>query len=574
MDLTQRIHKEDLKKPFDLIIIGGGINGAATARDAAERGLRVLLLEKEDYAYGCSSHSTRLIHGGLRYLEHFEFALVQESLEEREILLRNYPHLVQPLELCIPVYSYSRNGLLKLNAGMMLYDFFSQGKSMPNYRPIPKSKMSQEGLQVKQENLKGAVAYFDGQSCFVERICLENILSAEELGAFCLNHCEVTEVQVELKADQEIIHQYGEKVAGKTDDKSLYKVTGVRFKDKLNGNLPYTATAKRVINMAGPGVDIINEKVKQSDNFYPTHPLGKLIGGTKGSHIVVEEFPGAPRDKGIYVEAKSDGRPFFILPFKLGTNDPLYLIGTTDIYLSAEEAVDPYTAQISEAEIDYLIKETNNLFPQARLEAQDVIKTFCGVRPLPYVDEKTNPGAITRRHFIHNHGLDNKGIENYYSVIGGKITTFRNLAKEIVDQFTSVDCLTHNSATVSSNFDDLEFTDYIKQNLKTFLLRYPKLESQTVMHLLMLYGSRAEEVMRLTIEEPELAQKLDPDFEDIAAQVVFAIRKEHAYTIEDIVNRRLTIGLSLDKISLDLRNKIQEYLNRETELNKRRIRNR
>lgn len=526
MKFQKRLEEYNLKQKFDIAIIGGGINGAGIARDAALRGLKVILLEKNDFASGCTSHSTRLIHGGLRYLEHLEFDLVAESLREREILLRNYPHLVNPLGLFIPSYKHSKVGLAKLNLGMMIYDMLSANKSLSPYKSISKSRLDEMVIAIDHYDLKGGVFYYDAQASFVERIVLENILTAERHGAICLNHAEVVEIKVKKQSKQFI-------------------AKGLRFKDHLNFKRPVDIEADQIINVSGPWVDQINTKIRE-ENAYPIpKALKPKIGGTKGSHIVVKSFTGGPKQFGIYNEARSDGRPFFILPFKLGMNDDLLLIGTTDIFLEPNEKLNDL--KISEKEIDYLINETNLLFPTAFLNKFSILKTYCGVRPLPYNDSKNfkKPfaGKITRKHFIHNH--NEEGLKNFYSIVGGKITTFRQLSKEVVDLFTFEESSTHKIPTIGSNFRGQSFYDYLQFYSKLFSDEY-LVDTSTALHLIMLYGSRAVEVLELCRAEPHLANRIHGDFEDIEAQIVFAIRSEKAYTIEDILDRRLTIGLLRD----------------------------
>ncbi len=558
MSSIRHLDKTLFSKAFDLIIIGGGINGAGLARDAAERGLKVLLLEKNDFASGCSSHSTRLIHGGLRYLEHFEFDLVKESLREREILFKKYPNLVHRLQLMIPVYEHSRMGMLKLRLGLSIYDLLSGNKSLKPYESHSKKELLHGSLGLNKHGLKGALSYYDGQACFIERICLENILSAEEMGAICLNHCEVTEIQCDPLEDND------------PDTTAKYIVRSVRFKDLLNKSLPYTAQAKYVINMTGPAVDLMNTRLRQRESLYPPHPLPQRIQGTKGSHIVVESFKGAPKNHGVYAEAFKDSRPFFILPFKLGFNKDLYLIGTTDLFLTEDEEARPHQLKISNQEIEYLLDETNRLFPHAHLKPDDIVKTFCGVRPLPYDPRAKSAAAVTRRHFIYHHAKDEDGVQNYYSILGGKITTFRNLSKEILDLFTSVDCLTAIEPSIGCNFNDLPFETYLKQKLPEYLGAYD-LEAATIMHLIMLYGTRAEDVMQLCQINPKLKQRIHADYEDIEAQIVFAIRYEKAYTLEDILERRLTIGLSRDLVDMQVLNIISQHISNELDLTKNRL---
>ena len=357
---------------YDVVIIGAGINGAGIARDAAMRGLKVLVIEKGEPGAGTTSASTRLIHGGLRYLEHFEFGLVYESLRERETLLRIAPDLVRPLAITIPIYKQSRRGRLTIQAGMILYDLLSWRKSLPRHRMFSRAETVERWPGLNPEGLVGSALYYDAQVEFPERLVLANVLSAREFGAEVLTHTRVTGFAVE---------------AG--------KVSGVEFQNEF-------VEASVVINAAGPWIDLVLEPVESP----------KLIGGTKGSHIVVAPFSGAPAN-GIYLEARSDGRPIFIIPW-----NKLFLIGTTDVRFEG----DPDEVRCELWEIEYLLSETNLAFPGAKLTGDSILYTYSGVRPLPNQNS-------TRRHFIREHPR----LSNLLSIVGGKLTTYRSLAEECVD---------------------------------------------------------------------------------------------------------------------------------------------
>lgn len=371
--------------PHDVVIIGAGINGAGIARDAAMRGLKVLLIDKGDLGGGTTSASTRLIHGGLRYLEHFEFGLVRESLREREILLRIAPHLVRPLAIAIPIYKQSKRGRLTVRAGMILYDLLSWNKSLPRHRMLSRAETLERWPGLNPEGLVGSALYYDAQVEFPERLVAENVRSAINFGAEVLTFTRVTRFAVE---------------DGKVSGVELVSESGqTRF-----------AEAAVVINAAGPWVDLVLERAPVESP--------KLIGGTKGSHIVVPPFPGAPSNA-IYLEARSDGRPIFIIPW----ND-LYLIGTTDVRFEG----DPDDVRCELWEIDYLLTETNLALPGAHLTRDSIVYTYSGVRPLPVTGEKDEQ-SITRRHFIREH----PELANLLSIVGGKLTTYRSLAEECVD---------------------------------------------------------------------------------------------------------------------------------------------
>jgi len=496
---------------YDLIIIGGGVNGAATARDAALRGIKTLLLEKGDYASGTSSWSTRLVHGGLRYLEYFEFSLVRESLREREVLLRTAPHLVNPLLLTVPVYSDRSRPYWKISAGMLLYDLFSYDKTLPSHRMLPKEKFHQLFRYLDQDGLKGGAQYYDGQAVYAERLCLENIIAAEEAGATCLNYAEVTGL---VRAGDKITHLEG--------------------KDQLSGEAFTVQGSDRavIVNTSGPWVDQVCQRGERNQQ---TAPIGKeqKIGGTKGSHIVVPPFSGAP-NTALYVEAKSDGRPFFIVPW-LG----MYLIGTTD--LRFQGSLDQVKAD--NEEIDYLLRETNLIIPSAQLSRNDVKFTYSGVRPLPYT-EGQKAGSVTRKHIIYDHGSE--GVKNLISLIGGKLTTFRHVAEELVDAVCKKQkrpapaCPTLNTpfpgAVVPSD-------ERVTQAIQTYRDRVPL---TTLDHLFTLYGARATEVLKLIDESPNLAEPITTKLPDIKAQIVYAVQEEAAHTFVDILRRRTTIAMQLN----------------------------
>ena len=368
-----------LASEFDVIIIGAGINGAGIARDAAMRGLKVLLLDKRDIASGTSSASTRLIHGGLRYLEHFEFGLVRESLRERETLMRIAPHLVKPLPITIPIYKQSSRGRMTVRAGMIAYDLLSYRKSLPPHRMLSRAKTLEQSPGLNPEGLLGSARYFDAQVEFAERLVVENALSAREHGAEIVTYAPVAKISAE----------------------------GVEF--VVDGGTHF-ARASVVINAAGPWVDQLLERAQVEST--------RLIGGTKGSHIVVPPFPVASKSA-IYLEAQTDRRPFFIIPWNGN-----YLIGTTDVRF--EEDPDQVRSELWE--IDYLLAETNRAFPGAGLTRDRILFTYSGVRPLPFTRNEKEKN-ITRRHFIREH----RSMKNLLSIVGGKLTTYRSLAEECVD---------------------------------------------------------------------------------------------------------------------------------------------
>jgi glycerol-3-phosphate dehydrogenase len=520
---VRTITQDILDKEFDVIIIGGGINGAGLARDAAERGLSVILLEKGDFASGTTSYSTRLIHGGLRYLEHFEFQLVRESLRERETLLRIAPHLVRPLPLVIPIYKDSKRGYAEIKIGMSLYDMLSYNKSLESHKMLKREEIVEAEPNIKREGLVGAAIYYDCQVVFPERMCLENIFSAQERGALVLNYTEVTDVLVES-------HSRKGRMARFRKEKRAVK--GVQFRDLLTGN-EYEVRGKVIVNVSGPWVD---ELCKMVDKKMP-----RKIGGTKGSHLVVPSIQNGPTEA-MYVVAEEDGRPFFIIPWRAYS-----LIGTTDTRYEGD--LDEVVA--SDWEIDYLIRETNRVLPKANMKRSDIHYVYSGVRPLPFIP-KGEERNITRRHIIHDHEKHDK-IKRFISIIGGKLTTYRSLADETMDviykklrrRFRSRRrCKTAKLPLFGGAIGSANgIEEYINANLRRIMTTYNVSES-VARHLISFYGSRCETVLMLTVSDPSLKEPICELNPDITAQVVYAVEREMAVTLADVLIRRTGIGAS------------------------------
>ena len=493
---------------YDLIIIGGGINGAAVARDAALRGVKTIVVDKEDFGAGTTSWSTRLVHGGLRYLEYFEFHLVRESLKEREVLLKAAPHLVNPIQMTIPIYGSGSRSYWEIWAGMFLYDVLSFDKTLLNHRMLSAKKMRQLFRSVNPEDLKGAAQYYDGQAEYAERLCLENIMSAQTAGATTLNYVAVAEIQ-------------------RQDD----RITGLVCEDRLTGDRFTIKSSDKavVINTSGPWVDQVLGLGQRGDR---PAPIGKdkKMGGTKGSHIIVDSFPGAP-DTALYVEAASDGRPYFIVPW-LG----MYLIGTTDLRYTGD--LDKVKA--NDDEIDYLISETNRVVPTAHLSRKDIKFTYSGVRPLPNAEGK-KPGSITRKHILFDHAKE--GVSNLISLIGGKLTTHRQVGEEMVNmvyrkwQQPAPECLTDRQPLPGAIMPDDPKVD---EMLETY---GDRVAADSIHHLFIVYGAKAPEVLALVDDDASLGEKIVNYLPDIGAQAVYAIRSEMAYSLADICRRRTTLSM-------------------------------
>ena len=488
----------DDEQPYDLAVIGAGLNGAGIARDAALRGLRVVVIEQYDLCTATSAWSSRLIHGGLRYLEYGEIGLVHESLRERIALRKIAAHLVQPLRICIPIFAGAKRGPLLIRLGMIAYDMLSVGKTVPGHDMLSRDEMLEEEPGLASEGLRAAARYYDAQIRFTERLVLENLIAARAAGADIRTYCKADAINIDDGA-----------------------VRSVGFTDSLTGQ-HHEVAASVVVNAGGPWVDEVLETAPSKSP--------QLIGGTKGSHIIVSPFEGAPRDA-FYVEAAADGRPFFIIPW-----NGLYLIGTTDIRFEGDIAA----LRASRDEVDYLLAETNRVFPRADLEVADIHYAYSGVRPLPY-QEKGPESAITRRHIIKENRNIGRGM---ISIIGGKLTTYRNLAEQTVDKVGKLlgrrlpECRTHDTLLPGA---------YRLDEARDALESLATLMQPGVERLLAVYGGRAVSIVELAAAEPALAQAIDASGTVLAAEVAFTIREEMIRTLTDIVFRRMMLGFRPDQ---------------------------
>ena len=493
--------RPELSGQFDLVVVGAGINGLGIAQDAALRGLRVALLEQDDVCSGVSAWSGRLVHGGLRYLEQYDFLLVRESLQERERLFKLAPHLVHPVPLMIPLYKHNRRPGWMVELGMITYDTLSAGKTPPMHRILSRKKALKRFPGLSAEGLSGAAVFYDGQLELAERLCVELAVDAKANGAVVALHCRVDALIVENGV-----------------------VKGVGWTDTLTGDSG-EVRAELTYNAAGPWID----KAFSYEGL-PGQP--RLNGGTKGSHLIVDPFPGAPNDV-VYYESRTDGRLVLVIPW-FGR----YMIGTTDIRFDG----DPNDARCDIGEADYLLGEVNALVPEANLTLADVLYTFSGVRPLPYVPDKAE-SSVPRSHVLHDHA--GTGLANLVTVVGGKLTTYRQLAQDAVDDVVKRlgrkpgKSPTRNRPLPGAQVADL---DALRVSLKARQV----LPDSIVDRLVTFYGSRAVAVMELAAARPELAAVVETGSNLIAAELIFAVDADLAVTLTDVLARRTLTAFQPD----------------------------
>lgn len=460
--------------PLDLAVIGGGINGCAITDEAARRGLRVALFEQEDFGFGTTWRTTKLIHGGLRYLEHGDARLVFESLRERAWLLKTRPHLVIPQRFVLPVLPWTRRPAWQLQAGLSLYDVLSMYRGVPSHKRLSRTRLNTLMPALPPDTHDG-FTFFDARAIAPERLALELALEAEQAGAFIQNHAAVRRIEMRDGHVATIeVETAGERVA-----------------------IPVRA----VVNAAGPWVDAVNAVAEM--------PHRQLLGVTRGTHVVFEPTNNIGRDA-VFSTARADGRVFFAVP-----QGDLLLVGTTDERYMGN----PGNIRPTATEVDYLLDEARALLPGLDLQRDQIRYAYAGLRPLQKVGGGPE-AAITRRHAVIDHGKD-VGAAGLYSVVGGKLSTFRPLAN---DAMKAIGAPKLRSAPPAPSDDWRD------------VLAGSGLPPKVMAHL-RIYGSS----IRAVIEDSTAI--LCEHAHAIDGEIQHAVN-EHANTLSDILMRRTGIAWS------------------------------
>lgn len=504
-------------KTYDILVIGGGITGASVAWDASLRGLSVGLVEKDDFAHATTSGSSKMVHGGLRYLINGELKLVRESLRERRIWENIAPHMVHPLPFVIPTYGWGMKSGLVLSIGLAFYDLLSfdrnflsdEDKKLPAYRSISRGGALQLMPHFEKEGLTGAKIYYDCQMFSPERLCLECIEGAVEYGADAANYAEAT----------------GFIMSGRMGEGA--RVEGVHVRDKLTGQM-HELKAKLVINAGGPWADRVMGLAEDGE------PSRHLIR-SKGIHLITRALT---KDHALTIQSVTGGH-FFVIPWRGHT-----LIGTTDVVFKG----DPDQLGVSEQDIMDFLRVVNDSLPGLNLARSDVQHFYAGIRPL--VDNSTSEGGAkdsynaSRSAEIVDHAKID-ALEGFLSAMGGKWTTSRHLAEQIVDLALRklnrrIKCETHCTPTYGGEIGRMK--SFVTRAAK----RHPELPQDCVENLCRFYGSRIDQVLATADERPDerkkLLQRLSPDRPDLAVQIAYAVRHEMALHLPDVLSRRTGLG--------------------------------
>ncbi|WP_224247580.1 glycerol-3-phosphate dehydrogenase [Hyalangium gracile] len=478
---------------FDLLIIGGGVTGAGAARDAALRGLRVALVEREDFASGTSSRSSRLIHGGVRYLEHGHLGLVFESSIERARLLRLAPHLVRPLAFTWPVYRGARIPRWKLNAGLMLYDALALFRNVKGHRGLNARQVLQAEPGLLPQGLKGGACYYDAATDDA-RLTFANALGASEAGATVLNHASVRRLLIEEG-----------------------KARGAIVVDHLTGQ-EHTVRARAIVNATGPWSD----EIRRLDGAAEA----PAVRGSKGVHIAVPRERLGNRDA-LTLLSPVDGRVMFVLPA-----DKHAIIGTTETATRAH----PAEVRASEKDVEYLLASANAFFPEAKLVRADVVSAWAGIRPLVArgYGGAGDAGSASREHAID---VSPTGV---ITISGGKLTTYRVMARDVVNAVERQLGVPHRkpvTETLPLPGGELRSVD---SGLEAAL---PEVgQPEVALHLVRAFGSRWRQVWGLTREEAALARPLVPGLPYLRAEAAYGVTHEFVHSLADLLIRRLKVA--------------------------------
>ena len=502
------------KTAFDILVIGGGATGAGIALDAVSRGLKVACVEQDDFASGTSSRSTKLIHGGVRYLERAvldldrgQYALVKEALQERAILLKLAPHLTRFLALLTPLYH--RTEVPYYYAGLKMYDWLAGDQEVPASRYVSAQEAVHQCPMLKSEGLRGGVVYYDGQFDDA-RMALSILLRATELGATAVNHLSVTALR---------------KKAG--------KVIGVTVEDRFT-HVTYQVDAKAVINATGPMADAI----RHMDDPKAPH----LLKASSGTHIILDKRFSA-KEMGLLIPKTEDDRVLFLLPW-LGHT----LVGTTDNPAPVEA-----NPRASEEDVDYILRQISS-YIETKVTRKDILAKWCGLRPLIQAQPGTSTAKISREHAVET---SKSGL---VTIAGGKWTTYRRMAIDAVDEAVASASLKPKSPSQTETIFLAGGANYALGFADELHEKYGW-NMATCKYLNRAYGDRSALVAEIAVDG--FGASLVEGSPYLEAEVVYGARYESARTSYDVLARRLRLSFLDHKGAIAALPRVSELLAKE-----------
>ncbi len=488
------------QESYDLCIIGGGITGAGIAWDATLRGLKTILIEKSDFAAGTSSKSSKLVHGGFRYLKQYEFGLVHEALAERFVLLHLAPHLVTRLPAIFPIYKDAKEKYWQVKAGMILYDLLCGTKRIGSHQMLSATELLELVPAIRQLNLRGGAFYYDAKGDDF-RLVMSTIQSAALAGCHAANYVSAT--GFEMLGNQ---------------------VAALQARDELTGD-ELVIRARAFVNATGPWSDQVRKLVDPEADQH--------VRATLGIHILI---PAArlPLNYALMIISMLDDRPLFAIPWQ-----NVILLGTTD----TDFIGDPDRLWASREDVDYLLNSFNHYFPEAQLGDQDIVSSFAGLRPLIYESDKASV-QVTREHQIFEQP------ENLFNIIGGKLTTYRRMAGDMLNYLAkngaAVTIPTHSQTGLSPLYggEIPNYADYATRKITEIVTDY-QLSVEIASHLLDAYGCHVNDLLAILNSHIDAKRPLVAHLPYLEAQMHYALRHEMTVALDDFLIRRTHI-LSLD----------------------------
>lgn len=527
-EVRENLINKVIKEKVDIVVVGGGITGAGILRDATTRGLKCLLVEKNDFAGGTSSASSKLIHGGLRYLAQGNIKLVFESTQERAKLMKLAPNIVEPVQFLFPVYKGEKPSIFALNIGLFFYDLLGSFKNFKMHRRALKSEIMTQEPYLKNKGLIGGALYYDCV-CDDARLTLENIISGYEAEGVPLNYVHF----------KKAIFKNG-------------KIFSVVLMDEINSK-EFEVECRLLIISAGHWTDEVLSAIDEG-------MVSKRLRPTKGIHLVFEKEK-LPVNHAIVMKSITDERILFVIPWGknviLGTTDTDYDGNLNTIKTLKEDAL-------------YLLSTLNNYFPAISLKVEDVVSTWAGLRPL-VKEESVHESSVSRDHSIW---FDKRNIA---AIAGGKLTTYRIMARDILD--ISLHKSKIKAGRCGTSYTPLFYSSKILpkwhiEDLKKEAINKLELREDSIYHIFKSYGFRCEEVFNLCRDYPELKEKITPHLPYILAEIPFSLKNEMTLTLIDFLKRRTQVfyrcrdnGLSISyrvaKIMGKFLNWSDERLNKE-----------
>lgn len=515
LERTQSIESMSQGEALDILVIGGGITGVAAVRDAARRGLRAGMIDQGDYACGTSSRSSKLVHGGLRYLETYDFGLVHEGCQERRVLLDRDPLHVEPLEFVYPVYKGDKAGYYQVKAGMLLYDALAVFRNIHLHTMLSASGVEERVPGVRTEGLKGGAVYYDARMDDARHTLATARAGARE-GGLLATYCKATGIR-----------------RGKENVVEVHDMLADRS---------FQITTRGVVLACGPWTDRVRSQL--------LHTKAQVLRPTKGVHLVVPHER-MPLDRSMLMRHPDDGRVVFNIPWGRSAT----IIGTTD----TDYKGDPADAHATSEDVDYILRVVNHVVPGSPLTRDDVIATYTGLRPL-MIEEGVDEGATSREHAVLEEG------DGIFTIAGGKYTTHRRMAKDVVDRLVKhldLDCRPCSTATAGVEDLGTPLVHWDDEAGVADLAKREGIDPAAVVRLSRHFGRSMQAILESFAEDPSLKEPVVEGHPILYGEVPYWVTHEQAVTLTDGLDRRSSLSLVATGQAYEECPRVAEIMGRE-----------